>query len=860
MPQPPITSTRKRHRIAIVGATGHLGRELLGILASEFPDADFVLMARARSDDHLRARIGEAVAWSIGPEADRERSRFIPLRIDLSRSGLGLDDSGNALLNSVDEIFFLASNISFAMSEEEALEANVRTVRNFLDTCTELRTSGCPRTLHYVSTAYVATTADGVASPSPPDVEARFRNSYEYSKALAEQEVRNSGIPFMIYRPSIIIGSSRTGRAFGFDTVYNFVRAYADDRLPFVPAEPDHVLDIVPSDYVGESIAALARTGQNLTFHICAGDRAPTAHELYENIRRTLVGHRGGHGVPELRFFPPDLITRMGTAPHGLASSRMRSASRLISAYLPFLSPGVPSFDITATIQATGVHPPLLEDYGERVWSYALDHGFGSRRGRAASSATAPAPARRSGASAARRTDPTTLDGTLARTAECTPGKAALVSADGTLTYADLEAGVHERSRALTGHGVGPGTRVTLTMAHDTASVITYLGAVRAGANVLLLPEGASPPPEWGRTAVLTPRGRPSGHDPAPDPALAGGTAFATSGTTGRPKLVQHTSGSSAMSGRAAARATRLDGSERIALLLPLFHAFAAGIVVPAALRAGSCLTLPRADWSGLEAMSRTRATHAVGVPTHFHGFVEEWRERSADGPTGLDLSNWAVSMCGDDPVLPALRETFERTFLRPMAQGYGLSEALLLCFTAAVGAEAPDCVGLPLPGVGIAVRGPGGEALPLYRRGRIWVSAPTAMAGYVGRAPHRSEWIDTGDIGFVDDAGRLHVNGRFLRQEGIAEVAEFNGRSVTSRDVEDTLLRSDGVRRAKVVFTEDTAHAFVVAEADTPEFDTRELSDVLGVPTRITVVPSLAETPVGKVDRSALHRMITAP
>ncbi|RKS09569.1 acyl-CoA synthetase (AMP-forming)/AMP-acid ligase II [Nocardiopsis sp. Huas11] len=862
MPTPHEIHPPTPARIALIGVTGHLGREMLCTVTREFPDSELVLMARADSEEHLRSRLDAAAEWAIGSTSERRQSQMSYLRVDLSRKGLGLDGPGMDLLRGVEEVFFLASSISFTMSAEEAIRANVDTLRNFLGTCSELRSTGALRTLHYVSTAYVSTTEESVAKPSPCDPHAQFRNNYEYSKACAEQEVIDSKIPALIYRPSIIIGSSKNGRAHGFDTVYNFVRSFARGRLPFVPADPDHTLDIVPSDYVADTIVALARTQRSGTFHISAGKSAPTVGEVYESVRRVLADRQGAHNGLDLRFLSPELTAGIESAPRGLISSRLRSASRLISAYLPFLSAGVPEFDNTATVGATGLRPPALEEYAGLVWAYALDHDFGAR-GRHGSPRAQTAE-RASRASALRRTDPGTLDGLLARSARRAPRSTALVTGETTLTYAALETSVHERARALADDGVAAGTRVGLRMAHDTTSVITFLAALRAGARVLLLPEEGSPPPAWGGAPVLDPAGSPVGTGVgvgtgAGSPTHAGGVVFATSGTTGEPKLVQHRGRSLAESGRATAQATGLDGTENIALLLPLFHAFAAGIVVPAALHAGACMALPVRGLTGLDALSRTRATHAVGVPTHFHRFVEEWREREAVGDTGVDLSSWTVSICGDDPVLPALREEFERTFLRPMAQGYGLSEALLLCFTAAVEPGSPDCVGRPLPGVRISVRGPEGDTLPHGRRGRIWVSAPTAMSGYVGAEHRRSEWIDTGDIGWSDEGGRLHVSGRFLRQGGIAEVAEVNGRSVTSREVENALLSSGKVRRAKVVFTEDTTHAFVVARGGVRDLDPGDLSALLTIPVTVTVVPHLAETAVGKVDRTALHEMIAS-
>jgi nucleoside-diphosphate-sugar epimerase len=83
--------------------------------------------------------------------------------------------------------------------------------------------------LHHVSTAYIAGNRSGIALESEIDIGQKFKNPYEESKCRAEQIVadayRTGRVKPSIYRPSIVIGDSKSGRATHFHGVYAFIRA-----------------------------------------------------------------------------------------------------------------------------------------------------------------------------------------------------------------------------------------------------------------------------------------------------------------------------------------------------------------------------------------------------------------------------------------------------------------------------------------------------------------------------------------------------------------------------------------------------------------------------------------------------------
>jgi nucleoside-diphosphate-sugar epimerase len=184
--------------IFMTGARGFLGRNLLQAAAQKFPQAAFVLLGRSeKAAEDLRGRF----RW-LG----RDRLRIV--QGDIVQPGLGLAPSASSILASVNEVWHLAASTSFDEREQAAIyQGNVVGTQNVLAAA-----RGLPKLdrFVYVSTAYVAGTNPGPIAEDEMPARNGFRNSYEATKWEAEQTVRQSKLPFVIFRPSIIMGDSRT--------------------------------------------------------------------------------------------------------------------------------------------------------------------------------------------------------------------------------------------------------------------------------------------------------------------------------------------------------------------------------------------------------------------------------------------------------------------------------------------------------------------------------------------------------------------------------------------------------------------------------------------------------------------------
>ena len=151
--------------------------------------------------------------------------RPVVIEGDLLSKGLGLEGADVRWLSRhCTSVIHNAASLSFHSRErdDEPWLSNVTGTRQVLDLC---RRTGI-RQFHHVSTAYVCGLRNGRILESELDAAQEFGNDYERSKIEAERMVRDADFlsPVTVYRPSIIVGDSRTGRTTTYHGFYALLR------------------------------------------------------------------------------------------------------------------------------------------------------------------------------------------------------------------------------------------------------------------------------------------------------------------------------------------------------------------------------------------------------------------------------------------------------------------------------------------------------------------------------------------------------------------------------------------------------------------------------------------------------------
>jgi thioester reductase-like protein len=356
--------------VLITGATGFVGMELLARYL-ERGERPVIALVRAGSDRGARARVEAVLENLFGARTAVYSERVRAFAAELTAPRLGLSRQRfETLARQVSTIVHGAASVSFTLPLAEARSVNAGGTRRVLELAEHATACGALQRYAHISTAYVAGTHAGRFFESNLDVGQAFHNTYEQSKFEAERLVRLSGIPFMILRPSIVVGDRASGWTAAFNVLYWPLRALARGLFEAVPAAPSTPVDVVSIDYVAAAIHALCEAGDGVgaTYHLTAGQDASTLGEI--------VSFASSY----FKKPSPLMLT-----PTEFAKVEQRCAPPLAleggRAYFPYFSIATVFDDAgaRARLEPAGIRVSPLRDYLERLLDFATRSGWGKR-------------------------------------------------------------------------------------------------------------------------------------------------------------------------------------------------------------------------------------------------------------------------------------------------------------------------------------------------------------------------------------------------------------------------------------------------------------------------------------------------
>jgi long-chain acyl-CoA synthetase len=338
-----------------------------------------------------------------------------------------------------------------------------------------------------------------------------------------------------------------------------------------------------------------------------------------------------------------------------------------------------------------------------------------------------------------------------------------------------------------------------------------------------------------------------------------------TSGTTGTPKGAQLTH-RNLLANAAQSRAwvpTIERGRCTVYAVLPMFHAYGLTLCLTFAMSMGARLVLfPAFDPAlVLKVMKKRPPTFLPAVPPIYT------RLRKAADDAGVSLRGVEVAISGAMPLSAEVVEPWEAESGGWLVEGYGLSECSPVLMANPVGpTRRAGTVGLPLSSTEVRVVDPENPTVdvPAGESGELIVRGPQVFSGYYRKPQESSEvfvdgdWFRTGDIVTIDPDGFVRVVDR------IKELIITGGFNVSPSEVEEVLVRFDGVTEAAVVGLpspggEQVAAAIVVqpgASVDVQALRTFARSHLTPykVPRRIVVVDELPKSLIGKTLRRTVR------
>ncbi len=292
-------------KIFLTGITGLVGSAFVTGLLKERNDVEIVALTRASAVKTAAERVDDIIREQCEldgyPElADKFLNSISVITGDIAEINPE-DIAKMPEVAGVDTVFHCAADVNLGKDPSgKTYRINYHGTENIIDLSKILKI----KELHYVCTAYIAGKLQGRAIEDKP-VDSGFHNPYEESKYKAEMLVRNAGIPFSIYRPSIIIGRRKDGkirRALAFYRILEFMAKlkkhtcsktkqdptdYVDLNLHFNTASSQH-LYFVPIDYIQEAIVKLFQSPVcGKAFHI-TGDSPVTTLQILNAMSKVL--------------------------------------------------------------------------------------------------------------------------------------------------------------------------------------------------------------------------------------------------------------------------------------------------------------------------------------------------------------------------------------------------------------------------------------------------------------------------------------------------------------------------------------------------------------------------------------------
>ncbi len=347
-------------------------------------------------------------------------------------------------------------------------------------------------------------------------------------------------------------------------------------------------------------------------------------------------------------------------------------------------------------------------------------------------------------------------------------------------------------------------------------------------------------------------------------PAPHEGHVFlSTSGSTGTPKGVLLSAKQIVLTADNIRKSHRITRQDRGLTPLPFYHVNAPVVSLMTSIICGSTLIVaPKYSTNHFwEWVEKYNPSWISLVPTMIAMLL------NTDRPNFLDHAGLRFIRTASEPLPAENLKRFEAKFKIPLIETYGLSEAASTVAANPVppGKHKPGSVGLPL-GVEVCIFRPGvDETITAGKTGEVCVKGANIIKHYSENASPGSffqGWLRTGDLGFIDNDGYIHLTGR------IKDIIIRGGENIAPREIEEVLLAHPSVREVTVVGLPDPIYgeqvaAFVVLQK-APDGKVRDEIRSYAVqkliphklPSEIFILDDLPRNKTGKVDKIALKEM----
>lgn len=361
----------------VTGATGTVGSALIPFLLED-ADNEVRVLIRADGPAHLEARLEELYEfWGYGHVAN-ERQRIQAIAGDVEKPGFGVSSGVyENLSNTVTHIIHCAGKVRMNLPLEDARSAAVASARNVVElgrACKNLKK------IEFVSTVGVGGRLPGAVPETWITTPRDFHNTYEQSKAEAEDYIRaevERGLPLTVHRPSMVVGDATTGKIIHFQIFYYLCEFLSGRPTRGVcPILGRAKLDIIPADYVGRVLcwSSMEPRMAGRILHLCSGpSESIPLHDLQGRVRH--VWQERGLTLPKLISIPPGILRAFLPILTCLVPAKSRRALRALPIFLDYLSDtqAFANHETKQLLVSADIDVPQVASYLNKLFGYYFE-------------------------------------------------------------------------------------------------------------------------------------------------------------------------------------------------------------------------------------------------------------------------------------------------------------------------------------------------------------------------------------------------------------------------------------------------------------------------------------------------------
>jgi cyclohexanecarboxylate-CoA ligase len=333
-----------------------------------------------------------------------------------------------------------------------------------------------------------------------------------------------------------------------------------------------------------------------------------------------------------------------------------------------------------------------------------------------------------------------------------------------------------------------------------------------------------------------------------------------TSGTTGTPKGVMHTSNTISASMNAFTDRCMMSEDDVLLVASPVGHMTGYSCVL-LSIFLGATMILQDV-WEPSRAVDlivRDGVTFTVASTPFLSDVCDEVERRSAE----LSLR---IFICGGAPIPPDLVTRATKHLGATVCSLWGMTEALSATLTPASAATEKSATtdGAPTPGIELRVVDDNSNDLPMGQPGRLLVRGASVFVGYYKQpdlpAFDSQGWLDTGDVAYVNEEGYIRICGR------TKDIIIRGGENIPVVEIENLLFSHPDIKEVAIVGYPDArlgerACAFIEPKAGRI-VDLASIQNYLAGcrtakqfwPERVEVVATLQRTATGKIQKFKLR------